>query len=47
VGEVSWYFRNDLGNANLHWVKLNLERALERQRGGNDTIISLQYYRYW
>ena len=47
IGEVTWYFRNDLGNANLHWVKLNVERALERQRGGNDTLITLQYYRYW
>ncbi|MBI3414981.1 MAG: hypothetical protein HY043_06610 [Verrucomicrobia bacterium] len=26
LGEVTWYFRNDLGNANLHWIKLNVER---------------------
>ena len=47
IGELTWYFRNDIGNTNLHWIKLNIERQTERQRGGNDTIITLQYYRYW
>lgn len=47
IGEISWYFRNDLGNANLHWIKLNVERETEAQDGRNDTIVTLQYYRYW
>lgn len=46
-GEVTWYFRNDLGGANNHWIKLNVERQLEKQHGERDTIIMLQYYRYW
>ena len=33
IGEFSWYFRNDVGNSNLHWIKLNVERQLERRRG--------------
>lgn len=47
VGEITWYFRNDLSNANLHWVKLNIEQETQRQRGKRDTLIALQYYRYW
>ena len=47
VGEVTWYFRNDLGNSNLHWVKLNVERKTETTQGRPDTIVTLQYYRYW
>lgn len=47
VGEVTWYFRNDLDNSNLHWVKLNVERKVETTRGRPDTIVTLQYYRYW
>jgi hypothetical protein len=46
-GEFTWYFRNDLGNTNLHWIKLNVERQLERQQGRKNTILTLQYYRYW
>ena len=33
IGEVSWYFRNDVGNSNSHWIKLNVERQLERMHG--------------
>jgi hypothetical protein len=46
IGEASWYFRNDPGNGNGHWIKLNVERQLSRigQRPG--TVITLQYYLY-
>jgi hypothetical protein len=46
IGELTWYFRNDVGNSNLHWLKLNVERRLERMSGHPDTIITLQYYFY-
>ena len=45
-GELTWYFRNDVGNSNLHWLKLNLERRLQRISGRPDTIITFQYYFY-
>lgn len=47
IGELSWYLRNDLGNSNLHWIKLNVERKTEAIQGRQDTILTLQYYRYW
>lgn len=47
IGEASWYFRNDVGNSNLHWLKLNVERQLERAGMPKDLIVALQYYRYW
>lgn len=40
IAEFTWYFRNDVGNSNLHWVKWNVEH--NRQR----TIFTLQYYFY-
>lgn len=46
IGEVSWYFRNDIGNSNLHWVKLNVERQLEQMQGPHSTIATVQYYFY-
>lgn len=46
IGEVSWYFRNDIGNSNLHWIKLNVERQLEQMQGPRGTIATLQYYFY-
>lgn len=46
IGEISWYFRNDVGNSNSHWIKLNVERQLERMTGRPDTIVTLQYYFY-
>ena len=46
IGELSWYFRNDVGNSNLHWIKFNVERQLQRVKGPPDTIIALQYYFY-
>lgn len=47
IGEVGWYLRNDVGNSNLHWIKLNVERQVETARSRRDTIVALQYYRYW
>lgn len=46
VGEFSWYFKNDVGNSSLHWIKLNVERQLERIEGPPSTVITLQYYFY-
>ncbi len=46
IAEFSWYFRNDVGNSNLHWIKFNVERKLERMKGQPDTIVALQYYFY-
>ena len=45
--EATWYFRNDVGNSNLQWIKLNVEWQLERQIGARDVISTLQYYQYW
>lgn len=47
IGDVTWYFRNDLGNASLHWIKLNVERQLETISGRRGVLTTLQYYRYW
>jgi len=46
IGELTWYFRNDVGNSNLHWIKLNVERQLERIQARPNTISTLQYYFY-
>ena len=46
IGEFTWYFKNDVGNSSLHWIKLNVERQLERMAGSPMTIITLQYYFY-
>ena len=46
-GEATWYFRNDIGNTNLHWIKFNVEQQLEVQKGKPDRIYTIQYYRYW
>lgn len=46
IGEVTWYFRNDVGNSNIHWLKLNVERRLDQIHGGAHTVIALQYYFY-
>ena len=47
IGEVTWYLRNDIGNANLHWFKLQVERQTERMEGRRGVLTTLQYYRYW
>ncbi len=41
------YFRNDVGNASLHWIALGLERQLRAPDGGADALAMVQYYRYW
>lgn len=46
IGEISWYFRNDIGNSNLHWIKLNIDHQLEQKQGPRNTIFTLQYYFY-
>jgi hypothetical protein len=45
-GEFTWYFRNDVGNSNSHWIKLNVERRLERAYAQPHTVVTLQYYFY-
>ncbi len=45
--DVTYYFRNDITQTHLHWIKLNIERQLQRQMGSPDTVVTLQYYRYW
>lgn len=45
-GEFTWYFRNDVGNSNAHWIKLNVERRLERAFAQPHTVVTLQYYFY-
>jgi hypothetical protein len=46
IGELTWYLRNDVGNSNLHWIKLNVERKLERAQGSPALVVALQYYFY-
>ena len=41
------YFRNDVGNAALHWIALGVEEQLQMPEGGEDALLTLQYYRYW
>ena len=41
------YFRNDVGNAALHWIALGLEKQIQTPDGGEDTLAMVQYYRYW
>ena len=45
-GEFTWYFRNDIGNSNLQWIKLTVGRQLERMQGQPSTIVALQFYFY-
>ena len=47
IGELTWFFRNDISNTNLHWIKLNVERQLQRMEGERGTVTTIQYYRYW
>lgn len=47
IGELTWYMKNDVGNASLEWIKLNVEKKLRVQGGSPDTITSIQFYRYW
>jgi hypothetical protein len=43
----TYYFRNDVGNANLHWIALGVERRVRQTDVPEDTLLILQYYRYW
>lgn len=47
IGEVTWYFRNDVSSSNLHWIKLNIEKKVEASMSSRAVIYGLQYYRYW
>src|SRR5581483_3009160 len=47
LAEATLYFSNDVASSNLHWIKVNVERKLERMGGRRDVIVALQYYRYW
>lgn len=47
IGEVTWYFRNDVASSNLHWVKLNIEKKVQSSAAAKAWIWTLQYYRYW
>ncbi len=46
IGELTWYFRNDVANSNSHWIKFNIERQLQSTTGRPHTIVTLQYYFY-
>jgi hypothetical protein len=51
IAEATWYFRNDVGSSNLHWIKLNVEHHTEYQMGAGmiarpGSVITLQYYFY-
>ena len=41
------YFRNEVGNASLHWIALALEQQIRTPEGDEDAVASVQYYRYW
>lgn len=41
------YFRNEVGNAALHWIALGLEQQIQTPEGDEDLLLTLQYYRYW
>lgn len=41
------YFRNDIGNAALHWIALGLEEQIQAPEGDGETVAMVQYYRYW
>ena len=47
VGVVTHYFRNDIGSSNLHWLALAVERNVRHTDGPEDTLVMVQYYRYW
>jgi hypothetical protein len=46
LAEFAWYFRNDVGNSNLHSIRLNVERRLEMAMAQPHTVVTLQYYFY-
>lgn len=44
---ITHYFQNDVGNAALHWLALAVERRLRHTGEPEQTVLILQYYRYW
>jgi len=46
-GTFTYYLSNDVGNASLHWIALGVERQTRLTQGREDTLLMLQYYRYW
>jgi hypothetical protein len=46
AGEFTWYFRNDVGNSNMHWIKVHVERRFENAALRPHTVVTLQYYVY-
>lgn len=47
TGVLTYYLRNDVGNANLHWIALAVEQQTRQTDGPEDTLAMIQYYRYW
>ncbi len=47
TGVVTYYLRNDVGSANLHWLALGVERQVRQTDEPEDTLVLVQYYRYW
>ncbi len=42
--EFTWYFRNDVANSSLHWVKFHVDHRLQPAKPR--TVFALQYYFY-
>ncbi len=47
AGVLTYYLRNDVGNASLHWIALGAERQTRASDGPGHTVFMVQYYRYW
>jgi hypothetical protein len=41
------YFRNDVGSAALHWIALGIEQQISVTDLDEETLLTLQYYKYW
>lgn len=46
-GVITRYLRNDIGNANLHWLALAIEQSLRNTDSPEERLWMAQYYRYW
>lgn len=47
LGTLTRYFRNDVGNAALHWVTIGVEQPLRDNDHRHSATWMVQYYRYW
>lgn len=47
TGVLTYYVRNDVGNANLHWFALAVERDVTGDDAREGALWMVQYYRYW